>query len=233
MGVAASEISAARPVPAQVGITNRGSSGLLPAVAASPATALPPPGQRIAVARDEAFTFLYPHLIAGWRRAGAELIHSSPLGDEVPPEDCDLCWLPGGYPELHAGRIAAAKTFLEGMRAFAKAKPVHGECGGYMVLGQGLTDAQGVRHTMACMLPLETSFATRKLHLGYRQLKSFGGPFQTWLRGHEFHYSTEKLFPGAQPLFQASTAAGEDLGPMGQRMGRLMGSYAHVIAGAP
>ncbi|MFO1033101.1 MAG: cobyrinate a,c-diamide synthase [Hyphomicrobiales bacterium] len=192
---------------------------------------LPPPGQHIAVARDEAFSFAYPHLLTGWREAGASLSFFSPLANEAPAADADFIFLPGGYPELHAGRLASALNFFDGL---AKSRAtIYGECGGYMVLGQGLTDAQGVRHTMACMLPLETSFATRKLHLGYRQLKSFGGPFQTWLRGHEFHYSTEKLFPGAQPLFQASTAAGEDLGPMGQRMGRLMGSYAHVIAGAP
>ena len=70
--------------------------------AAAPAIA--PPGQRIALARDAAFSFLYPHLMAGWRAAGAELRFFSPLADEPPPDDCDACWLPGGYPELHAGR---------------------------------------------------------------------------------------------------------------------------------
>ena len=105
--------------------------------------ALPPPGQRIALARDAAFTFLYPHLMEGWRQAGAELVFFSPLADEVPPDECDCCWLPGGYPELHAGELAAAGRFAVGLKRFARTRPVHGECGGFMVLGQGLQDAKG------------------------------------------------------------------------------------------
>ena len=99
--------------------------------------ALPPPGQRIALAQDAAFSFLYPHVARHWRNAGAEIVPFSPLADEAPDESCDVCWLPGGYPELHAGRLAAAGNFRAGMRKFARDKPVHGECGGFMVLGQG------------------------------------------------------------------------------------------------
>ena len=136
---------------------------------AIPAAALPPPGQRIALARDAAFSFLYPHLLSGWRAAGAELRFFSPLADEPPPEDCDACWLPGGYPELHAGQLAGAARFREGLRRFARARPVHGECGGYMALGAALTDASGARHQMAGLLGVETSFAKRRMTLGYRE----------------------------------------------------------------
>jgi cobyrinic acid a,c-diamide synthase len=102
----------------------------LDAVAAGAGGAVPisegqlptPPGQRIAVARDAAFSFLYPHQEAGWRMAGAELVPFSPLADEPPSTDCDVCWLPGGYPELHAGALAGATRFLEGLRAFARAR---------------------------------------------------------------------------------------------------------------
>ena len=73
------------------------------------AALLPPPGQRIAVAEDAAFSFVYPHLVRHWRAAGAELVPFSPLADEAPDPSCDACWLPGGYPELHAGRLAAAE----------------------------------------------------------------------------------------------------------------------------
>jgi cobyrinic acid a,c-diamide synthase len=103
-------------------------------VAAAPVTPAPPPvpvappGQRIAVARDAAFGFLYPHLLDGWRRAGAELRFFSPLADEPPPPGCDACWLPGGYPELHGGRLSGNAAFLDGLRGFAG--PIHGECGG-------------------------------------------------------------------------------------------------------
>ena len=104
----------------------------------SPTVAPPavrPPGQRIALARDAAFSFIYPHLVQGWRAAGAEIVSFSPLADELPPSDCDFCWLPGGYPELHAGQLAGAARFRKGLRRFAETRPVHGECGGYMALG--------------------------------------------------------------------------------------------------
>src|ERR1700744_4423371 len=135
----------------------------------SAAPRLTPPGQRIALARDTAFSFVYPHVLEGWRAAGAEIVPFSPLADEGPDAGCDVCWLPGGYPELHAGQIAANNGFRDALRAFARMKPVHGECGGYMVLGEGLTDAKGVRHAMTGLLCLETSFARRRMHLGYRR----------------------------------------------------------------
>src|SRR5207253_9766811 len=64
-----------------------------------------PPGQRIALARDAAFSFIYPHILEGWRAAGAEVLPFSPLADEAPDDRSDICWFPGGYPELHAGQI--------------------------------------------------------------------------------------------------------------------------------
>src|SRR5690606_28235254 len=156
-------------------------------------TALPPPGQRIALARDAAFTFLYPHVAAEWRRAGAEIVPFSPLADEVPAKDCDVCWLPGGYPELHAGRLAGAENFRAGMQIFAATKPVHGECGGYMVLGEALEDADGVVHPMLGLLSRSTSFAKRKMNLGYRRATIVAdgpmAPRGSVLRGHEFHYA--------------------------------------------
>ena len=145
------------------------SAGQARDVHASMTAPLPPPGQRIAMARDAAFTFTYPHLVDAWRRMGAEIVPFSPLGDETPSGDCDCCWLPGGYPELHAGRIAAAANFKSGLRSFAKTKPVHGECGGFMVLGAGLIDADGVEHEMVGLLGHTTSFAKRRIHLGYRR----------------------------------------------------------------
>ena len=137
----------------------------------NPATgdaAIPPPGQRIALAHDRAFSFVYPHVLAAWRNAGAEILPFSPLADEPPPDSADSCWLPGGYPELHAEALAAARRFSDGLRRFAQTRPVHGECGGYMVLGQSLEDAAGHAHAMTGLLGHATSFAKRKLHLGYR-----------------------------------------------------------------
>ncbi len=194
---------------------------------------LRPPGQRIAVARDAAFAFLYPHLLDGWRRAGAEMLWFSPLSDEAPPEDADACWLPGGYPELHAGRLAGNVRFLEGLRQLAATRPIHGECGGYMVLGQSLTDADGVRHAMAGLLPVETSFAQRKLNLGYRrvtwcEVTAFAERGETH-RGHEFHYAT---VTGGAPgnLAEMADGEGNPLPMAGHREARVTGSFFHLIA---
>ena len=101
----------------------------------------------------------------------AEILPFSPLADEAPPELADSCWLPGGYPELHAGTLAANTNFLEGVRSFAAKKPVHGECGGFMVLGEALEDASGETHRMLGLLGHSTSFASRKMNLGYREAR--------------------------------------------------------------
>lgn len=192
---------------------------------------LPPLGQKIAVAVDLAFSFAYPHILQAWKKAGAEISLFSPLKDEAPKAECDAIFLPGGYPELHAGLLSQNQMFLNGLKN-SKAL-IYGECGGFMVLGDALIDAKGGSHAMAGLLPLTTSFATRKLHLGYRQLTPLVGPWKTPLRGHEFHYSSIASEGKADRLFKASDATGEDLGPIGLKRGNVMGSYAHIICVAP
>jgi len=196
--------------------------------------ALRPPGQRIALARDDAFSFVYPHLVDGWHQAGAEIVTFSPLADEAPSLDCDACWLPGGYPELHAAKLASAETFKAGLARFAETRPVHGECGGYMVLGEALVDAEGTVHRMVGLLSHVTSFASRKLHLGYRSATLLGdcalGQAGESLRGHEFHYAT-LAEPGADAaLADLADAEGNGLGPAGGHRGRVSGSFFHLIA---
>jgi len=197
-------------------------------------TALPPPGNRIALAADAAFSFIYPHVLDGWRRAGAEVVRFSPLADESPPNDCDGCWLPGGYPELHAGTLAAAARFRSGLAKFAATRPVHGECGGYMVLGEGLIDASGTRHAMAGLLGHVTSFADRRLHLGYREAELLTGcaigPAGARVRGHEFHYATLVSGTNDAPLAELADGEGRRLGPTGSRRGQATGTFFHAIA---
>jgi cobyrinic acid a,c-diamide synthase len=199
-----------------------------------------PPGNRVALARDAAFSFVYPHLVAGWRRAGAEILPFSPLADEAPDASADVCWLPGGYPELHAGRLAAASRFRSGLRSFAEKKSVHGECGGYMAMGEGLIDASGARHEMAGLFKLVTSFEKRRMHLGYRlaQLTSAipGHGAGARLRGHEFHYATILEHHDA-PLASVVDAAGAAVPETGscrafEGRGRATGSFFHLIAEA-
>ena len=205
----------------------------LPAMGAAWA-GMAPPGQRIALAQDAAFSFIYPHLTAAWRADGAEIVPFSPLADEAPEADCDACWLPGGYPELHAGTLAAATHFQDGMRRFAATRPVHGECGGFMVLGNALIDAQGVAHSMLGLLGQRTSFAKRRLHLGYREARLLAdcpiGRAGETVRGHEFHYAVTEDEGPDERLATLSDAAGRVLGQAGGRRGHVSGSFFHAIA---
>lgn len=191
---------------------------------------LAPLGQHVAIARDDAFSFIYPHVLDGWRRAGAALSFFSPLADEAPADDADAVFLPGGYPELFAGRLAAASNFKSGMAgAHGRGASIYGECGGYMVLGEGLVDADGTRHTMLGLLGVETSFAERKRHLGYRRLSPCSDwPWADNLTAHEFHYS-QAISEKGEPLFVAQDANGVDLGAVGLRNGSVAGSYMHII----
>jgi cobyrinic acid a,c-diamide synthase len=201
----------------------------------APAMRINPPGQRIALARDAAFSFVYPHMLEAWRAAGSEIVTFSPMADEGPTESADVCWLPGGYPELHAGQIAANHHFHTALRAFAETRPVHGECGGYMVLGSGLVDTNGERHEMTGLLGLETSFARRRMHLGYRQAE-LNAPIPgqrsgARLRGHEFHYASILAQPDAA-LALVRDANGADVAETGSHRGHVSGTFFHLIAEA-
>jgi cobyrinic acid a,c-diamide synthase len=204
--------------------------------ASNKSPALPPPGQRVALASDQAFSFVYPHLMSAWRNAGTEIIPFSPLANEPPPEHADSCWLPGGYPELHADKLAAADRFLSGLRTFARTRPVHGECGGYMVLGGSLEDATGKTHAMAGLLGHATSFAKRKLHLGYRSARLLAdnvlGAKDTIVRGHEFHYATLTSAGNDETFAEIHDGEGKPLGSAGGRRGRVSGTFFHAIAAA-
>ena len=199
--------------------------------ACAPQITLPaPPAQHIAIAADRAFAFCYPHQLKSWRDAGAQLSFFSPLADEPAPKTAQYIFLPGGYPELHAGQLAGAEGFKASLaRHAAIGTPIYGECGGYMVLGKGLIDAKGIRHEMLGLLPLETSFQQRKLHLGYRQLTPLSDHFNAPVMAHEFHYASTLKADGPA-LFAAKDADHADLGEMGLHLGRTCGSFAHIIA---
>ncbi|RUS63310.1 cobyrinate a,c-diamide synthase [Pseudorhodobacter sp. E13] len=239
------ELAAMLDRAAQFISTHLDIAALVAASASAPAPSLPqpqtpPPGQRIALARDTAFSFVYPHLIAGWRAGGATILPFSPLADEGPDDSAHCCWLPGGYPELHAGKLASAAVFRRKIRAFAQTRPVHGECGGYMAMGAALVDKDGTRHEMAGLLGLVTSYEKRKMHLGYRHA-TLAHPIPghapgTKLRGHEFHYSTILEQPDA-PLAETRDATGATVPETGSlrrnpQGGMATGTYFHLIGHA-
>ncbi len=196
--------------------------------------AIPPLGAHTAIARDDAFAFCYEHIVEGWQTAGTQISYFSPLADEAPDFLADSIYLPGGYPELHAEKLSANQSFREGMEmAVAKGAVIYGECGGFMVLGETLTDRQGAAHQMLGLLPIKTSFKTPKLHLGYRQFSLIEegalGMAGAGYKGHEFHYCELTTSGDAESLFQTRDARGEKLPEMGCKVGTVMGSFGHII----
>jgi cobyrinic acid a,c-diamide synthase len=218
-----------------------------PVAPAAQIPSLAPLGQRMAIAHDAAFAFVYPHLLESWHNAGASLSFFSPLADEAPGEDADAVFLPGGYPELHGAILAKASGFKSGLlKARDRGALIYGECGGYMVLGKALTDKTGVTYPMTGLLPVSTAIDSPKRVLGYRRLThSSPLPWPEKLCAHEFHYS-QQYFPNVEqsgaterstpyllpPLFASFDALGTPLDPMGCVLDNVMGSYAHIIEGA-
>ena len=191
-----------------------------------------PPGQNIAIASDQAFSFIYPHLLSDWRNQGAQVSFFSPLANEGPALDADAVFLPGGYPELHAAKLSNSNNFRSQMeKARSRHSLIYGECGGYMVLGKGLIDKDGIHHRMLGLLELETSFEKRKLHLGYRKLDPCHSFFAGQsLNAHEFHY-TSVVKQNGTPLFRAKDACNNPLSDHGLCDGKVMGSFMHLING--
>ncbi|MGM0561736.1 MAG: cobyrinate a,c-diamide synthase [Pseudomonadota bacterium] len=198
-----------------------------------------PPGQKVSIARDTCFSFLYPHLLHHWRSAGAELHFFSPLKDESPRQDADAIYLPGGYPELHAEGLSQARQFRQAMmNAGERGVFIYGECGGYMTLGDCLTDGKGRAFPMLGLLPLHTSFEQPRLHLGYRRLQTCR-PMPFWeasghyLAGHEFHYANTVESGAAASLFKVWDARGCEREEAGLVRGSVAGSFLHLISGYP
>lgn len=180
-------------------------------------------GVRLAIARDAAFAFLYPANIACLRDLGAELRYFSPLADEPVPADAAAIYLPGGYPELHAERLAGAARFHDSLRrAQAAAVPILAECGGMMVLAEAIGDLAGREWPMAGILAGRTRMQPRLAALGLQQWRTRAGE----LRGHTFHYShlDTPLEPAARTATHPRGAGGEFI----YRQGALTASYFHA-----
>jgi cobyrinic acid a,c-diamide synthase len=178
-------------------------------------------GVRIAVARDAAFSFLYPANLELLEALGASLRFFSPLADAALPE-ADALYLPGGYPELHAARLADNAAMRAAIAAFhVRGQPLFAECGGMMFLCEGLVDGSGARHRMCALLPGEVHMQPKLAALGLQEVTLPEGT----LRGHTFHYSALQtaMAPIARGVARRHGSPGEAV----YRLGRLTASYVH------
>ncbi len=186
----------------------------------APESATPLQGRRIAIARDAAFSFIYPANLDTLRALGAELHFFSPLRNPELPET-DAVWLPGGYPELHLGALSANRPLGEALqRHVAAGKPLLAECGGMLFLTESLTDAEGNRAPMCGLVPGHAVMQKRLAALGLQSAELDGGE----LRGHTFHHS--RLEGAGEPCCHGRTQQGERGEAIYRRQG-LTASYLH------
>jgi cobyrinic acid a,c-diamide synthase len=179
-------------------------------------------GKRIAVARDAAFSFLYPENIRLLTSLGAHVTFFSPLANDALPPACDAVFLPGGYPELHAATLAANTVSANSLRAHASSgKPIVAECGGMLYLLERLTDASGVSTPMLGVLPGHATLQKRLAGLGMQAVETPHGP----LRGHTFHYTT--MTTPMAPVCHAVRPGSDTPGEPVFREGAIVASYLH------
>jgi cobyrinic acid a,c-diamide synthase len=195
-----------------------------------------PAAFRVGVARDEAFHFYYPDNLESLAQQGAELVAFSPLADSAIPEDLDILYFGGGYPEVYAPRLAANRPMCDAVRDFAASgRCVYAECGGLMYLGRTLRTIDGQTHEMAGILPVDSWMMSRLCHLGYVEvaLQNDGlwGPAGWKCRGHEFHYSEIAAVgssAGWQPAYALSRPRAGAHRNEGFARGNVLASYVHL-----
>jgi cobyrinic acid a,c-diamide synthase len=206
--------------------------------AATPANGATPAAVRIGVARDAAFCFYYADNLELLAASGAQLVFFSPLSDGRLPEGLDGLYFGGGYPELHAGVLAANRTLRQQIRQLSrKNMPIYGECGGFMYLCREMGDTEGTVFPMTGCLPFGTRMLDRLKALGYREItqtrETVLGPAGQTMRGHEFHYSTiaDGAMDGAG-AYRTTDRSGMDRAAEGLVAGQTLGSYVHLHLGS-
>jgi len=192
---------------------------------------------RIGVAMDQAFCFYYPDNLDALTAEGAELVPFSPIKDTRLPEGLGGIYLGGGYPELHAQKLAANSRLRSQVLAFSlKGMPIYAECGGLMYLCRELADMEGRVHPMAGCFSFSTRMLQRLKTLGYREItlkkNTILGQAGQKIRGHEFHYS-ELIPPAAVPgVYAVTSRSGESAIEEGFQVNNTLGSYIHLHFGS-
>jgi cobyrinic acid a,c-diamide synthase len=200
----------------------------------SPAEALVPERCRIGVAWDEAFHFYYADNLRRLERLGARLVKFSPIATPDLPPRLDGLYIGGGYPELHAARLASNASMARAIVELAQAgAPIYAECGGLMYLARGLTTLDGVRHPMLGLIGGEVSMRERLVALGYVEVEtrapSILGASGLRFRGHQFRYSELTLAEPEPERMYALTRARGGAGELeGFGRANVLGSYVHA-----
>lgn len=197
---------------------------------------------RLGIALDEAFSFYYQDALDEAEALGFTLVPFSPLHDSALPDHLEGIFLGGGFPELHLEELSLNHSFRRSLQEFAHSgKAIYAECGGYMYLGESITDFEGKQFPMASIIPMKADMTSRLQGLGYRSgvfaKDTFLGPKGTTVQGHEFHYSQvqfrvkpETKDFSAYQLFKA----GKFHQMEGYANGNIFGSYLHLnFAGYP
>jgi len=187
---------------------------------------------RIGVARDAAFCFYYRDNLEALEAAGAELVEFSPLHDAKLPEGLDGLYLGGGYPEVHAKKLAGNASLREEIRQrIGAGMPVYAECGGLVYLSRTVDG-----HEMCGVLPAEARMLDKRKALGYREIRlTADGPLGvagTRVRGHEFHYSELEMPDEVECSYRVFDRKGRELSPEGYRLNNLLASYVHLHFGS-
>lgn len=165
-----------------------------PPISAQPLPRLSPqPGISLAVARDEAFCFLYEDNLEFLREAGVELEYFSPLRDSALPKSACGLLLPGGYPELAAKALSQNTAMRAAIRqAVCSGMPTLAECGGFLYLQKSLEGEAGESHPMVGVLPGHAVRGKRLGHFGYQTLTAQHDTVLLQqgerIHAHEFHY---------------------------------------------
>lgn len=186
---------------------------------------------RIGVARDAAFSFYYPYNLALLERLGATLVPFSPLHDDALP-DVDGVYLGGGYPELHAARLADNVAMREALRAHvARGRPLYAECGGLMYASEAIVTRDGARHAMLGLVAGVAVMQPRLAALGYVEVEttapSILGPAGVRFRGHQFRYS-QLAGASTSTRYRVRVRRSGALGDEGYASGSVLASYVHA-----
>ncbi len=186
---------------------------------------------QIAIAKDDAFLFIYQDTLELIEKSGGQIQFFSPLKDKKLPDHVDMIYFPGGYPELHLKTLSANKRLLNDIHRFGESgKPIVGECGGLMYLGQSITDANGKAHKTVGLFNFSTSIQHKKLTIGYRQFHHSSASTSgknIFIKGHEFH-SSSFTANKEKPLWTHST---KKRGPAirdGYRYKNCFALYSHI-----